>query len=156
MTKTVIKLSTGDKIEVRRLGIFELDVLDPDPLGPFTYTGQTLAGEVEIEYDGSGWEEPPPRPELDGDPEPRSDEWMELREYEMYHAWIRHESKRMEAAASYHEQVAEYILSNCVNGGRDKIITDEDWAKIHLAALVPQLTQEDVADALRNTFQSEV
>lgn len=153
MTKTVIKLSTGDEIEVRRLGIFELDVLDPDPLGPFTYAGRALAGEVEIEYDGSGWEEPPPEPDLDSEPEPWSSEWHELREYEMYHAWLRHESRRMEAAAQYHEQAAEYVLANCVNGGREKIVTDEDWAAIHSAALVPQLTQEDVAEALRNTFQ---
>lgn len=156
MTTTIVTLSDGTEAEVRRLGIFELDVLDPDPVGPFTYKGKTLAGEVEIEYDGSRWEKPPPKPEIEvselveGTPE-----WYEYREWELYHAWEHHERRRMAAAATYHEKVAQYILDNCLqNGTKEKVVTPEDWANVHTSAMVPQMTQEDVAEALRNTFPS--
>ncbi len=156
MASTVVELSGGQEVEVRQLGVFELDSFDPDPLGPFTYMGHTLGqGDVEIEYDGSKWESPPAKPE-NPDPEERSPEWFELREYEAYYAWIAHENKRMAAAAEFHNEVAEHILSTCLNGDREKMVTEEDWSLVHSAALVPQLTQEDVAAALRITFPGYV
>ena len=155
MADTVVELSDGSTVKVKRLGIFELDAHDPDPVGPFVYTGSTLAGEVQIEYDGSQWEAPPQKPDV-VDPEEGSPEWYELREYEAYHAWEHHEKLRMAAAAEYHNKIAEYILDQCLNGDRDKLVTPEDWEAVHTAALVPQLTQEDVAAALRNTFPGYV
>jgi hypothetical protein len=152
-TTTIVELSEGHEVEVRRMGIFELDAFDPDPLGPFTYMGKTLAGEVEIEYDGSKWESPPKKPDVE-DPEEGTQEWWDLREYEMYWAWNLHEQKRLAAAATFHERLAEHIMDTCLNGDRDKVVTLEDWEKVHTAAMVPQMTQEDVVDALHNTFPS--
>ena len=44
MAKVTVELpSSGEKIEVRTLGVFELDTFDPDPIGMFTFTGKTLA-----------------------------------------------------------------------------------------------------------------
>jgi hypothetical protein len=154
MAKVTVKLpSSGEKIKVRTLGVFELDTFDPDPIGMFTFAGQTLAGEVEIEYDGSGWDAPPKKPDVI-DPEEGTDEWRDLREWELYHAWVLHEERRYAAAAEYHQRIAEYILSNCLNGqgDRGKVVTAEDWEVVHQAAFVPQLTEEDVAAALRTTF----
>lgn len=152
MTTATVVLDDGEEIEVRQLGIFELDFLDPDPLGPFTYQGETLAGVAEIEYDGSKWESPPSKPDVEN-PQKGSSEWYELREWELYHSWIRHENSRKQAAAEYHNKVADYILSTCISeDARLHILTGKDWAAVHRAALVPQLTQEDVAAALRDTF----
>jgi hypothetical protein len=78
-------------------------------------------------------------------------------EYYLWQNWLRHEEalahqvKVYEAYAAYCERVAAYIRSNCLEA--DVVIDNaDDWGLIYNAALCPQVTMEDVQNAMTHTF----
>lgn len=148
-------LSDGEPCQVRRLGLFELDNIRLETIGPFTFQDQTLTGDTfDIEYDGSQWVVPPERPDKPIDEiEEGSDEWYQLREAQLYEGWVNHEKRRIEDVARYCREVASYILTEAISEtDRERIYTEGDWERVHFAALTPQVRMEDIADVLRDTF----
>ena len=151
MHKTVI-LSDGEPCKIRCLGLFELDDKAPDILGPYRYTMLLATGQtVEDEYVLPPT--PPEKPDTDK-PEPGSFEYSQLLEYETYQAAIAHEKLRLESAEEHTRQIATYLMTTCLaEVDQIRIITDQDYRKVKQAAIVPQLTEEVLADTLRQTFQ---
>lgn len=159
MTITKVDLSDGEECEVRVLGIFELDDIKADIVGPYLYQIETVDGRTYLaEYEGSRWEEPPKPPDKpEAEIEKGSDEWYDLVEHLRYTAWLAHEEVRKASMHNYHRQLARYVLENCISqDDRTRIVKPEDWAVVHKAAVVPELTLEALAETLRATFPSEL
>jgi hypothetical protein len=156
---TDVTLSSGATIKVKRLGLFALDKVQVQPLGPYTYAVTAISGETyTVLYDGARWKEPPPRP-AGNERETRegTDLWYAWREYHLYQGWLAHERLRSESMVRYAQEVADYILTNAVAPEDvDTIETPEDWSLVHRAALVPELTEEVLSATLRTTFHSLV
>lgn len=154
--KTVV-LSGGESCRVRQLSLFELDSKAREIIGPYRYSILLATGQiVESEYDLRAVETPPIKPNKPPlEIENGSFEWYQLQEYETYVAAMAHEQKRIESYESYVNDIAEYILSHCVED-RSLILDDDDWQQVYQAALVPMLTEEGIADTLRVTFQGHI
>lgn len=155
MFKKVI-LSDNQPCKVRVLGLFELDGVGRDVLGPYRYSLLMATGEVlEDEYDLQFIQEVPKKPDIPEDEiEQGSYEWHQLKEWETYQAALAHEKLRQESYEGYLSDIAQYILNNCLDeNDRNRVIEPEDWHKIQSAAIVPRITEEAIADTLRSTFQ---
>jgi hypothetical protein len=154
MVYKTVTLSDGLPCRVRQLGLYELDRIKTQPLGPYTYTILTVTGQViEDTYDLSLLNEPPVMPATDN-PQPGTYEWKQLQEYETYLAAIAYESKRLDGYAKYEQECKDYIIANCLSSDDGlRIVEPSDWHKIYMAALVPQVTEEGIAQMLRDTFQ---
>lgn len=156
-------LSDGEPVfEVRTLGIYELDVIERHRIGPFTYPVEQLGGAIKhVEWDIGQYErlgreppEPPATPEhkIEEDTE----DWYQLRDYKRYQAALYHRKQQAEAAAQFYEGVVTYILDNCVpKEALRRVVTDDDWEKVYMTALVPQLTMVLIVETLRLTYQAE-
>lgn len=157
----VIQLESGSEIEVRRLGIFELDQFQPELSGLFTYKMRLISGEeYEVEFDYRRYEETgkpiPTRPEMDGEPEPYTDVWFQLQEWELYEAAIAYEKRQQKARYSFYTSIIRHILTTCLEPtDLPKVITIEDWSRVYNAALCPQLYREDIERQLRETFKAK-
>lgn len=158
----IVTLSDGDPCEVRTLGIFELDSIGRDFLGPFTFTMKVLGGtEKEAEYDIGKYEElgrPKPTPpdipvhEL----KENTQEWYQYRDSQLYQAAEHHGVLRLDAVSVYTDEVISYILLNCVTEQDvSRIVTDEDWELVYHAAMVPQITEKMITEILRDSYQAE-
>lgn len=158
MEKTII-LSDGRACRVRQLGLFELDDVGQEILGPYRYSILLATGQiVEDEYNIHALTSAPVAPAKPANEiEQGSQEWYDLKEYETYLAALAHEKLRIESYEQHLNDIAVYILNNCVEiEDRSRIVEAEDWDKVHLAALVPQLTEEGLAQCLRQTFQGQL
>lgn len=154
MHKT-ITLSDNEPCRVRVLGLYELDNKGRAILGPYCYSILMATGQIkEDEYRLDLLDEIPKKPDKpENEIEPNSYEWYQLREWETYQAALAHESKRYESYEDHNSDIAHYILDNCLEPeDRNRVITPDDWRKVQAAAIVPQLTEEVIADTLRNTF----
>lgn len=158
MVKHTVILSDGQPCLVRRLGLYEINKIDPPEVsGPFVYVAITT-GDVEhyVEFDLSAWESPPQKPDIpESDVVKKSAAWYDWREYKLYQAALHHEKQRIESVAAYLEREAQYILDNCVEPENvDRIVTKEDWHLVYTAALIPQVTQELIAECLKREFKA--
>jgi len=153
-----ITLSDGLPCQVRQLELYGLEHIRPAISGMFTYKIAMMQGEElkDAEYDGERWEgrTPPQKPST---PEhlitERSEEWYALREYNVYQAWMTWKKQKEEAMAQYSRECAIYILNSCLKPeDRLRIVSPEDWQKVHKAALVPELTREVLAETLQFHF----
>lgn len=153
MFKTVI-LSDQQSCKVRVLGLFELSGVAPEPLGPYRYSLLLATGEV-VEDEYIFPKTPPPEPTKPFEEcEPNSTEYFGWMEYNAYQAALAHERERTRDYERYLRDINRYILENCLEEqDQSRVITDTDWQKIQKAATVPQLTEEVLADTLRDTFQ---
>ena len=99
-----VRLSDKKKIKVRRLGLFDLDNVIIDVLGPFTFEVDLVSGKTMLaEYDGSRWTEPPQKPDTPRSMlEEESEEWYEYREWALYQSWLVHERDRRASIEAYH------------------------------------------------------
>ena len=155
MTTTEVVLLDGQPCSVRRLGIFELDRVGTDLVGPFRYNFTLANGqEVEEEYDISRISTPPAHP---GVPEheiaERSPQWWALLEWQTYKAAVEHERNRLNSVTGYVIEVSAYIAESCLAvEDRNRIVDIEDWKLVYDAALVPQLTPEILADTFKKNF----
>jgi hypothetical protein len=157
MITTEVVLSDGQPCSVRRLGIFELDSIGPELVGPFRYKFKLANGqEVEEEYDISRISTPPAHP---GVPEneivERSPQWWALLEWQTYKAAVEHERKRLQSVTTYVTEVSAYIAESCLSvEDRKRVVDLEDWKLIYNAALVPQLTPELLAEVFKKNFKA--
>lgn len=144
-------LSDGLPCEVRRLGLFELDSKGREILGPYVYTMLSATGQfIEDEYVLPTHPDDIPKPP--GNPNtPEGQE--QLRAYETYLAALAHEKKRIESYEGWVSDIAHYILDNCLSLEDRNRIQEDDWPLVRMAAVVPELTEEGIAQTLRDTFQ---
>lgn len=149
-----IELLNGDKIKVRRLGIFELDELESNIPGPFTYEVKIGDEKHRAIYDPAKLKKIPEKPEIE-DPEPGTKEYNDLIQFNMYEAFLAHVEKQREARYEYYKKVVRYILDTCIaQTDRAKIVTEDDWNRVHTVALVPRITKELLAHTFRNTYRA--
>lgn len=154
MYKTVT-LSDGDTCRVRVLGLFELDGKCREIPGPYRYSLLLATGQVvEDEFDIRAFDEPPRPPNMPiEDIKPGTWEWDQLQQAETYRAALAYEKVRLEAYEGYINDIAAYILQNCLDeSDRRRIVEPDDWRKIQEAALVPQLTEAALTETLARTF----
>lgn len=151
-----ITLSDGKTCKVRTLGIFELDRIDYEPLGPFTYTIKGLDGqEYEAEFDLTAFEEPPVKPD-EHNLEEGSREWYDLLTWQTYQGAINHNKKIVDSVNEYYDKIIEYILENCLDEEDIlRIVTEEDWELVYYVALIPQLTKDLLTYTLRQTYKAK-
>ena len=152
----IVKLSDGLECKVRQLGLFELDGKGRDVLGVYRYTLLLASGQfTEDEYDVRALTYTPTRPDVPIEQiVPNSPEWYQLQDFDTYTAALVHEKLRIESYEGYVNDIAQYILTHCLSpDDANRIVTADDWDKVSLAAIVPELTLEEVATCLANTFQ---
>lgn len=151
----VVTLSDGALCKVRQLGLFELDSVGREVLGPYKYTLLLATGVfVEDVYDIRDLDYTPTPPDMPASEiKPNSEEWQQLQEWETFQAALAHEKLRVESYEGHVNDVAAYILGNCLSTeDRNRLTEPGDWDTVYSAALVPQLTLEGVADTLKSTF----
>jgi hypothetical protein len=148
-----VTLSNGKVASVRRLGLFELDSVDKNIPGPYTYTLKLGSDkEFEIPFDFSVERIKPETP-LE-EVEEGTQLYYEWQEYLRYQEALNHSSKQLEAYAEYCERVFGYICENCIRDVEIGELTDEDWAEIYHLTLNPLVSIEEITAAMRNSFQS--
>jgi len=155
----MVLMSTGKKIEVRTLGLFELDECEPHPiLEPFTYEMKLVTGStVRVIFPLERYDSPPRKPELqEGEViEEKSRAWYALREWEWYWLAVANEKENLEKMAAYCHRIAQFILAKCVNDSdRSEITTDEDWEAVLRVALIPPVTMELIAHTIQSVFKA--
>lgn len=159
-TNTIILPSDGETIEVKILGLWELD--DRIPLTfneKFTYEMEAVTGErYRAELDLSRFEEPPTEPTTPlHAAAPGSGEWYDWRNYQTYQAAIEHRREMQRRLAQYMKDVAAYVIKHCIApADRQRIADQTDHNAIVVAAVTPRVTKEHLADVLRQTFPSHM
>ena len=146
--KTNVTLSTGQVVEVRRLGLFELQDNLPQPvIEPYTVTVLFASGKVYQQlYDLSKTKE---KPEIAEELCDRSmAEYWAWDEYHKYQKGLRYEQERIENYVKYCQDVAQYIRDYAV-GGELLDCHPEDWALIIESALIHLVASEDIKKALQ-------
>jgi len=145
-----LKLSTGETT-ITRLTLFELDKLTPPNIGLFTYEVEVMGKVYDHEFDYNAFETPPEKPE--GEVIKDSQEWYDLNDYNLYHAALLHEKRRQEATEKYYENVAKYILENCIEDP-SLIVTEKDWIKLYDSVMIEPLTMDVIAETLHKTYNA--
>lgn len=155
----IVILSDGQPCNVKRLGLFELDGKGREVLGVYRYTILLASGQfTDDEYDVRALTYTPTKPDMPiEDIKPNSPEWYQLQDFDTYTAALAHEKLRLESYEGFVNDITSYILGHCISDSdRNRIITSDDWNAIYLAALVPELTIEGVANTLEHTFQGYI
>ncbi len=156
MNLTEITLSDGEKCQVRRLGIFELDAIQPPDTRPFVYTEKLGGNEITRPFDVAAWEKPPamPTPEQMA-AQPGTVPYYHYFEWSLYWAATYKAKENKEDVKRYCKDVAAYILDTCISPeDKKRIVTADDFRLVWAAALVPQLSLEDLAMSLEYTFRA--
>ena len=150
-----IQLTSGDIVNVKKIGIFDLDELVPESLGKFTHKYEIMGIEYDMEFDPRKFEEAPERPMVTEELIPQSDLWWKVQEYNLYHAALAHESKKQDQIIKFYDAVKDYILTTCISpSDKAKIKTAEDWKRIYEGSLVERLTMELIIETLDKTFHA--
>ncbi len=158
MGTTEVILSDGKPCSVLRLGVFDLDGVGPELPGPFIYTYKLSNGQiVEDKYDVSARSKPPEHP---GIPESEIDEdspqWHALLEYETYKAGIAYEwNVRLPQTVQYIRELSTFIVERCLSDeDKSRIITEDDYALVYEAGIVPQVTMDLLFGSFKGTFSA--
>lgn len=156
----MVVLSDGETFEVRALGLFELDDISPELLGPFTYPMTVFGKTFDAEYDISRYEKLGiPIPEKPNKSESEiienTADWDDLMDWKLYEAAKLHEKRRKDAIENYYQVIKNYILNHACLDDTNRIKTVEDWDKVYSAALIPQLTIELIAKTLESTYSAK-
>ena len=153
----VVKLPSGFYIQVRRLTLYELDNVQFNDQGQFTYTYELSGGKTkEAFYDISQWPEPPRAPAV---PEQACDtlsmEASLWKVYNLYQSALLHRIKQVEAAENYAHSVARYILAHCVKDVDRALVNNaEAYELVYGAAICPEVSLTDIETALAQTFKA--
>ncbi len=153
----VIYLTDGNECRVKRLGIFELDQIKPAISGPFTYKMKTLTGqEYDVEFDLASYPAPPVKPDIpEGGLVENTGPWFEYLDWQRYQAAESYQQQKKRSLEAYYREVISYILKHCVQEADVlRIVGEEDWRRIYEAALVPQLSLDDLRKALEHTYNA--
>ena len=156
LTVTTVPLTDGGSVEVRRLGMFELDDVPKDIPGPYTVPILFSSGVIyEQTYDYSQVREKPDTP-LE-EVEEGTMAWYDWQSYLRYQDALTHRRKMSEAYADYCERIKTYILATCVTGDvLVSALSHEDWQAILHSALCPQVSLQEVRAAISVSFPSDV
>jgi hypothetical protein len=150
-TKTT--LPGGEVVSIRRLGLFEIDSVEKNIMGPYTYTLKLGQGkEYEVPFDLSEKREEPKTP-LNKVKE-GTQVYYEWQEYLRYKEALAHHNKQLESYAAYCEKVFDYIKDTCLKVDDYKVLTDEDWEVIYKMVLNPFVSIEEITAAMRDNFRS--
>lgn len=152
-----IVLSDGKPCSVRRLGIYDLDGIGAEIIGPFTYEITLLDGQkVNVEYDISNISNPPLHPGvLEHEIDPKSKEWYQLLEWQTYKQALVHERKRINSFVQYINDTSAYIADRCLTpSDKERIVDVVDWSSVREVALVPPLTHDLLGQVLKETFSA--
>lgn len=149
-----VELSNGQKVQVRRLGLFEMDDIPKDVPGQYKFTVHLLGGDTyDLVYDiETALEKPPEKPSVPleeaiaGEPE-----YYAWQEYLRFQEAVAHQAKMFEGYAEYCEAVAVYVRENCLDEGL-VVETADDWEAIYNAALCPQVSLDDIKAAMLHNF----
>jgi hypothetical protein len=151
-----VELSDGKPCQIRVLGIFDLDGVGSEMLGPYTYRYQLVTGEeVEDVYPLENITRPPEMPDVGDDtPVPGTQSWWRLAEWQTYKAAVGHERRRLDSVHDRLQSISRFIVDHCLVNPDDRahIVDRADWAAVYEAALVPQLSMAHVARALKDTY----
>ncbi len=142
VNSTEITLSDNRPCVVRRLGIFELDTIQPPDTRPFVYTEKLGGNEITRPFDVSAWDKPPnpPTPEQMA-AQPGTVPYYFYFEWQLYWAATYKAKENKEDVKRYCKDVANYILSTCISSEyKVRVVTAEDFRLVWSAALVPQLS----------------
>ena len=153
----MVKLPSGFYIQVRRLTLYELDNVQFNDQGQFTYTYELSGGKTkEAFYDISQWPEPPMAPTVPKEAcDPNSMEAALWRVYDLYQSALLHRIRQVEAAENYAHSVARYILAHCVkDADRALVSTPADYELVYGAAICPEVSLTDIEAALATTFKA--
>ena len=153
---TDITLSDERPCTVRRLGIFELDAIKPPDTRPFLYTEVVGGNEITRPFDITVWDAPPtpPTPEQMA-AEPGTVPYYFYYEWSLYWAAVYKEESNKRDVKRYCQDVAAYIMDTCIApDDKARIVTPEDFRQLWGAALVPQLSLDDLAMSLEYTFRA--
>ena len=124
-----VKLSDGQAVKVRQLGLFELDDIETGIPGPYKYTVHLFGGDdYEIVYDiEAALVDPPQKPSVAMEQaEAGNPEYYQWQDWLRYQEALAHQITMYEAYALYCERVAEYIKRHCLPDGL-QIATAADW-----------------------------
>jgi hypothetical protein len=148
---TEATLPSGLVASIKRLGLFEIDKVEKDIPGPYTYTLEVLNGKsYEVPFDLSV---PRVKPEIPlEEVEKNSKEFYNWQEYLRYQEALEHQKKQLEAYASYCERVRDYLIQNCLKIEDLDKLSDEDWTEIYRLSLNPFVSIEEVASAMKHNF----
>ncbi len=141
---------------VRRLGIFELDAIRPPDTRPFVYSEKIGGNEITRPFDVAAWEKPPamPTPEQMA-AQPGTVPYYFYFEWSLYWAATYKAIENKADVKRYCKDVADYIMTTCISSDdKARIVTGEDFRLVWSAALVPQLSLEDLAMSLEYTFRA--
>lgn len=153
---TEITLSDERPCVVRRLGIFELDGVRPPDARPFLYTEMVGGNEITRPFDIAVWDSPPTPPTpAQMAAEPGTVPYYYYYEWSLYWAAVYKEKENKEDVKRYCREVAAYIMDTCIPADdKERIVTPEDFRQLWAAALVPQLSLDDLAMSLEYTFRA--
>lgn len=153
---TEVTLSDERPCVVRRLGIFELDAIKPPNTRPFLYTETVGGNEITRPFDIAVWDSPPtpPTPEQMA-AAPGTVPYYFYYEWQLYWAAVYKEQENKRDVKRYCQEVANYIMTTCIaSDDKSRIVTPEDFRQLWAAALVPQLSLDDLAMSLEYTFRA--
>ena len=145
-----VELDSGVQIQVRVLGLYELDEVAIDDPGPFTFLYTLPDGQVRPKrYTLDYWPQPPETPELAKELcQEGTVEWAMWNRRDLYEAVLQREIERVELQELCAHDIARYVLETCVTDqDRAKIVTFEDVARVLNAAIVKEVSLQDIADA---------
>jgi hypothetical protein len=154
MFKTVI-LSDEGPVEVRTLGLYELDSVPFNDPGDFEFDYQLSSGQVtKKRYTLRDWTETPEQPTQPREScEPGSYEWALWNRWDLYSAVLQRRLEQIEAAERHTHDVARYVIRACLaEADRGRVRTPGDLEAVMGAALVEEETIGGIEAALAVTF----
>ncbi len=160
--------SDGLLIEVRQLGLYELDNVLPDLPDPVFYYemgilgGQMVKAPYELERNMAN---PPQKPDTEllnviernaqiKEDQKKDREWWNWRKWQVHQAALAHYSDWLKATEERSRLIRRYIFDTCLRPeDKTRILSDEDWRVIETLAMVPHVAMEDIERVLRVNFQ---
>ena len=154
-TVTDITLSNDSKVEVKRLGLFEIEqsVGRPD-FEPYHIEGE-INGKPYRQIYILDYERPEPTKPFDECEEGSSAYWDWLE----WHNWqdgLAYLSLQMDKLSTHFAQVEAYILSNCISEDDAKLIeTWDDWDAVYHAAIPDLPTMAEIEAMAEHVYQAK-
>lgn len=156
MTETAVTLSNESTIQVKRLGLFELDAnVGKPPTDYYTIEQELPGGKVHRQFYDVSYDRPKPDTPIDECQEGSSD-WWDWQEYYLWQKGLLFYREQMNALSEYFANIEAYILANCVaEDDRNLIETWQDFDKVYQAALPNLPTVEDLEAVANSVFQAK-
>lgn len=153
MAETAVTLSNGQTIQVKRLGLFELDSeIDKSHLiEPYTVTVMFANGTIyEQPFDVSIVRDKPDKPFEEC--EEKTAEYYQWQEYMRWQQGFVYYQKQIDAMSAYFADIEAYILDNCLSADDAKQLeTWQDFDAVYQAA-IPDLPDQAYLEEIAQTI----